>query len=160
MNECKVAFARRRQVRSRGSQMVRRGSLGGRETVVGDQRGNAPPPQKKSPPPSLHPVCLPSFPLCLLPLPVRRPPSLDGSVGRGLARLPGSGSLRSQRRRRRAVFLSVFWWADEESAGPHRRDEGPHFFHRSALDRSLSPRHTHGGSLTRRFPFLFIFVCC
>lgn len=32
------------------------------------------------------------------------------------------------------MFLSVFWWADEESAGPHHRDEGAHFFHRSALD--------------------------
>lgn len=156
MNERKVAFARRRQVRSRGSQMVRRGSLGGRETVVGDQRGDAPPRASpsttpttpKPPPPSPRPVCLPSFPLSLLPLPARRPsrpPSLDGSAGRGLARLPASGSLRSQRRRRRAVFLSVFWWADEESAGPHRRDEGPHFFHRSALDRSLSlsPRYAH-----------------
>lgn len=32
------------------------------------------------------------------------------------------------------MFLSVFWWADEESAGARHRDEGAHFFHRSALD--------------------------
>lgn len=70
MNERKVAFARRRQVRSRGSQMVRRGSLRGRETVVGDQRGDAPPP----PPPPQNPhhphlapsVCPPSRSVCFL----------------------------------------------------------------------------------------------
>lgn len=79
MNECKVAFARRRQVRSRGSQMVRRGSLGGQETVVGDQRGNAP----HHHPHLTQSVCPPSRPVCFLcPLTGLL---LDGSASRGLA---------------------------------------------------------------------------
>lgn len=76
------------------------------------------------------PVCTPASALCLLPrLPATCPAFLDMING---PRLPGLGSLRSHWRR--AAPLSVFWWADEESAGAHCRDEGAHFFHRSALD--------------------------
>lgn len=37
------------------------------------------------------------------------------------------------------VSCAPLWWADEESAGAHGRDEGVHFFHRSALDCLVFP---------------------
>lgn len=84
------------------------------------------------------PVCLPASALCLLPrLPMTCPVFLTWSMARACAALPGLGSLSSHWRR--AALLSVFWWADEESAGAHHRDEEAHFFHGSALDCLLFP---------------------
>lgn len=108
-----------------------RGSLGGREATSGSKSQGLP----RWLPPS-------SFPhlTCLL---ARCPSFSIDQRSLACARLPGPGSLWSHGRS--AVFLSVFWWADEESAGPHHRDEGAHFFHRSALDSCTS----HNGPLAK-----------
>lgn len=114
-----------------GLQMVR-GSLGGRETTWGSKTQDLPQ-WLSSLLYSPHLACLPASTLCLLPrLPESCPVFLTWSMAQACAALPGLGSLSSHWRR--AVFLSVFWWADEESAGAHHRDEGAHFFHRYALD--------------------------
>lgn len=74
-----------------------------------------------------HLACLPASTLSLLPrLPVSCPVFLTWSMAQACAGLPGLGSLSSHWRW--AVFLSVFWWADEESAGAHHGDEGGKFF--------------------------------
>lgn len=124
-----------------GLQMVR-GSLGGWETFGSKTQGL---------PRWLfftHLTRLHASPLCLLPrLPVSRPAFLTDQWPRP-AGLPGFSSLLSHWSR--AVFLSVFWWAAEESAGPHHRDEGAHFFHRSALNCLFCPAFFfHKGPLTK-----------
>lgn len=129
-----------------GLQMVR-GSLGGRETTVGSKTQGLPrwlSSLLSSPRPS---ACLPSL---SAPLPARELSFLfDRSLVQACARLPALGSLLSHWRR--AVFLSVFWWADEESAGPHHRDEGAHFFHRSALYCLLFPAQAERATDSKRF---------
>lgn len=129
-----------------GLQMVR-GSLGGRETTVGSKTQGLPrwlSSLLSSPRPS---ACLPSL---SAPLPARELSFLfDRSLVQACARLTALGSLLSHWRR--AVFLSVFWWADEESAGPHHRDEGAHFFHRSALDCLLFPAQAIRATDSKRF---------
>lgn len=103
------------------------------------------------------PVCLPASTLCLLPrLPVTCPVYLTWSMAWACAGLPGLGSLSSQWRR--AVLLSVFWWADEESAGAHHRDEEAHFFHRSALDCLLFSCTNHKRPLTKILSLKWCFL--
>lgn len=86
------------------------------------------------------PVYMPPCSLCFLAC-----PWVDILTDQWLWPMPGLGSLSSHWKK--AVFLSVFWWADEESAAPHHRDEGAHFFHRFALDSLCFPSQNHKGPL-------------
>lgn len=123
-----------------------RGSLGGRETTWGSKRVCLDDSLHFSP----HltpPVCLPPLSVCFLACPwvvlsswhdqwPRPAPDCQVWVHSPVTR----GELCSS---------PVFWWADEESAGAHHRDEGAHFFHRSALDGLLSPCTSHQRPLTK-----------
>lgn len=143
-----------------GLQMVRV-SLGGRETTWGSKTQGCL--DDSSPLFCPHLACLPASAPCLLPrLSVSCPVILTWSIAQAFAGLPGLGSLCSHGRR--AVRLSVFCWADEESAGAHCRDEGVHFFHRSALDCLFFPAQAikgwwlkpfHWNKISLNFPSLF-----
>lgn len=115
-----------------GLQMVR-GSLGGRETTRGSKT-------QGFPRWLLSPLSSPRLRACFCSLSAPLPACelsclLDMISGPALCWVARFGFTPQSLE----VSCAPLWWADEESAGAHGRDEEVHFFHRSALDCLVFP---------------------